>query len=222
MSEETSTTYLKPNPAKLSSFWGMSRAKAFAALLVSVLQGAIRSSTASQHESACERINHVLCERTACEWFATLFWGVFDPSTDTLRYVNAGHAAPTLVRDGCEPLERLREGGPVLGLLPDALYSAEVVKIENGDRLIVYSDGVSEAANKNHEELGEARLAQIISGGPDTAPETLCDQIMEQVTAFASSEASQDDRTLLVVKFSQSGAAVGDRKSEETVIAAVA
>jgi serine phosphatase RsbU (regulator of sigma subunit) len=193
-----------------------------AALLVSVLQGAIRSSTASQHESACEQINHMLCERTACERFATLFWGVFDPSTDTLRYVNAGHAAPMLVRDGGQPMERLGEGGPVLGLLPDALYSAGIVKIENGDRLIVYSDGVSEAANKNEEERGEARLAQIISGRPDAAPETLCDQIIKQVTAFASSEALQDDRTLLVVKFSQSRAVVRDRKSGETVIAAVA
>jgi serine phosphatase RsbU (regulator of sigma subunit) len=95
-----------------------------AALLVSVLQGAIRSSTASQHESACEQINHMLCERTACERFATLFWGVFDPSTDTLRYVNAGHAAPMLVRDGGQPMERLGEGGPVLGLLPDAIDSS--------------------------------------------------------------------------------------------------
>ncbi|MDQ2839586.1 MAG: serine/threonine-protein phosphatase [Acidobacteriota bacterium] len=61
-----------------------------AALLVSVLQRAIRSSTTSEHEYACERINRMLCERTACERFATLFWGVFDPVTRTLRYVNAG------------------------------------------------------------------------------------------------------------------------------------
>jgi hypothetical protein len=65
-----------------------------AALLVSVRQGAIRSSMTSGHESACERINRMLCERTACERFATLFWGVFDPVTRTLRHVNAGHAAP--------------------------------------------------------------------------------------------------------------------------------
>jgi hypothetical protein len=193
-----------------------------AALLVSVLHGAIRSSTAPQHEFACERINRMLCERTACERFATLFWGVFDPSTNSLRYVNAGHEAPMLVRQGGERIERLRDGGPVLGLLPDALYSAGMINIQNGDRLIVYSDGVSEAANKNEEEIGEARLAQIISSAPDAAPETLCDQIIEQVTAFASSEAPQDDCTLLVVKFSQSEAAVRHWKSGEPVIAAVA
>ena len=73
-----------------------------AALLVSVLQGAIRSSMTVEHESACERINRMLCERTAGGRFATLFWGVFDPATGILRYVNAGHAAPMLVRGSKE------------------------------------------------------------------------------------------------------------------------
>ncbi len=81
-----------------------------AALLVSVLQGAIRSSTASQHELACERINRMLCERTANERFATLFWGVFDPQSSTLRYVNAGHAAPMLVRKDPKRVDRLERG----------------------------------------------------------------------------------------------------------------
>lgn len=193
-----------------------------AALLVSVLHGAIRSSTAAQHEFACERINGMLCERTACERFATLFWGVFDPSTNNLRYVNAGHAAPMLIRQGGERIERLCEGGPVLGLLPDALYSAGIVKIEDGDKLVVYSDGIIEAAKDEEEEFGEARIAEIISDGGDDAPERLCERIVKQVTAFAGSEAPQDDRTLMVVKLSQSGAAVRDGKSGDIRIAAVA
>ncbi len=85
-----------------------------AALLVSVLHGAIRSSTTSQHEHACERINRMLCERTAGERFATLFWGVFDPVTNTLRYVNAGHAAPMLIREGQNRIED-EAGGPSEG-----------------------------------------------------------------------------------------------------------
>ncbi|MGA8028259.1 MAG: PP2C family protein-serine/threonine phosphatase [Bryobacteraceae bacterium] len=187
-----------------------------AALLVSVLQGAIRSSTASRHESACARVNDMLCDRTACERFATLFWGVFDPVTSILRYVNAGHAAPMLVRSSGEPIQRLSEGGPVLGLLPGAIYSAGIIQIENGDRLIVYSDGINEAANPNDEELGDARLEQIISGNADAVPESLCEQILEQVTAFAGSGNPQDDRTLLVVKFSQSKTPPPDWDSGET------
>ena len=72
----------------------------------------------------------MLCELTACARFATLFWGVFDSASGTLRYVNAGHAAPMLIRHGQNRIERLDQGGPVLGLLPSARYSAGSVKIE--------------------------------------------------------------------------------------------
>lgn len=192
-----------------------------AALLVSVLQGAIRSSTARQHESACERINRMLCERTARERFATLFWGVFDPSSNTLRYVNAGHAAPILVRRCGLPIERLCEGGPVLGLLPGARYSAGIVNINPGDKLIVYSDGIVEASDRHEEQFGEARIAEIISHCHDVEPEALCDEIVTQVTAFAGGNAPQDDRTLIVVKLAQSAAAIRDRKSAEITLAAL-
>jgi hypothetical protein len=179
-----------------------------AALLVSVLQGAIRSSTASQHETACERINRMLCERTACERFATLFWGVFDPTSNTLRFVNAGHAAPMLIRHGQNRIERLEEGGPVLGLLPEARYSAGTVEIGGADTLILYSDGINEAANQNEEEFGEDRIKQIVSDAADGSPAELCERIMGQVAAFASAEVHPDDRTLMVVRFPRSRAAL--------------
>jgi hypothetical protein len=148
-----------------------------AALLASVLQGAIRSSTASQHEFACERINRMLCQRTACERFATLFWGVFDPATSTLRYVNAGHAAPMLIRQAQDRMEdkaaglsaaktqtiRLEEGGLVLGLLPKARYSAGTVKIESSDTLVLYSDGSTRRQTrrtKNSEKIVFSKLFQ--------------------------------------------------------------
>lgn len=186
-----------------------------AALLVSVLQGAIRSSTASQHESACERINRMLCERTAGERFATLFWGVFDPTTRTLRYVNAGHAAPMLIRQGKEQIERLNESGPVLGLLPMTRYSAGTVEMKASDTLVLYSDGINEATNEQGEEFGEERICAIISDSANTTPAELCERIVNQVTEFADAGAPQDDRTLLVIRFSESGDALERQKSEE-------
>ncbi len=193
-----------------------------AALLVSVLQGAIRSSMSSQHELACERINRMLCERTTCERFATLFWGVFDPATSTLRYVNAGHAAPLLVREGQNRIERLEEGGPVLGLLPRAVYSAGSVQIEASDMLILYSDGINEATNQNHDEFGEDRIQELITETAGAMPSEVCERIMRQVTAFASATIPQDDRTLLVVRFPGARAVGHCRNSEELTIEAVA
>ncbi len=193
-----------------------------AALLVSVLQGAIRSSTASEHEAACERINRMLCERTACERFATLFWGIYDPVTRMLRYVNAGHAAPILLRRSEGFLGRLDEGGPVLGLLPGARYSAGMVKIGEADSLILYSDGISEAMDRNKQEFGEERIERITLKTADTRPAEVCTRLMSEVTDFASAEVPQDDRTLMVVQFPPSSAALRARKVDEIGISAVA
>ena len=184
-----------------------------AALLVSVLQGAIRSSTPSQHEFACERINQMLCELTAHARFATLFWGVFDAATGTLRYVNAGHEPPMLIRRGQDRVERLDCGGPVLGLLPEARYSAGSLKIDASDTLLVYSDGIKEAANANEEEFGEDRLKEMISRAAETTPEELCDQIMSRVSAFARTGPSPDDRTLMVTRFQPTWDAFSRRES---------
>jgi serine phosphatase RsbU (regulator of sigma subunit) len=184
-----------------------------AALLVSVLQGAIRSSTASRHELACERINRMLCERTANERFATLFWAVFDPAAGTLRYVNAGHGAPILVQADRNRIERLTDGGPILGCLLNARYSAGEIQISNQDILAIYTDGVSEAANKNGEEFGDERVIQILSEDRGFTPGILCQRIENEVTAFVGPQAQpDDDRTLLVVRFVSRQTAVGESK----------
>jgi sigma-B regulation protein RsbU (phosphoserine phosphatase) len=185
-----------------------------AALLVSVLQGAIRSSTSTDHEFACERINRMLCELTARARFATLFWGLFDAASGTLRYVNAGHAAPMLIRHAQNRIERLDQGGPVLGLLPSARYSAGAVRIDRLDTLVLYSDGINEAANANEEEFGEDRLREMVLQGAEAAPEQLCERIMGRVGRFATGGPAPDDRTLLVVRF-QHAAAVGQLGERE-------
>ncbi len=191
-----------------------------AALLVSVLHRAIRSSTASQHEFTCERINRMLCEQTAGERF--MFWGVFDPVTRILRYVNAGHAAPMLVRRGQLQSEPLDDGGPVLGVLPDMRYSAGTVVIEDDDTLILYSDGISEASNQNDKEFGDDCIKEIVSSRPDSCPGEVCERIMTQVNAFADARSPADDRTLLVVKFLQSQTALPQPVSNGQGIVAIA
>ena len=142
-----------------------------------------------------------------------MFWGVFDPATRTLRYVNAGHAAPMLVRNGQNRIERLQQGGPVLGLLPTAAYSAGTVEIEASDMLVLYSDGINEVTNRNDEEFGEERMKDLILHSVDAAPSEVCERIMNQVTAFASAGVPPDDRTLMVVRFPQAGAVLQCRNS---------
>ncbi len=180
-----------------------------AALLASVVQGAIRSSTAAWHETACERINTMLCERSASGQFVTLFWAVFDPLSATLKYVNAGHGAPLLLRKAHGRTEKLLGGGgPVLGILPKATYSASTIQIEAGDTLVVYSDGISEAANAKEEEFGDDRVLEIGAAAAGSAPGDICGEIMKEVAAFSQTGSTPDDRTLLVIRFLQSSAAL--------------
>jgi len=97
-------------------------------------------------------------------------------------------------------------------LLPSARYSAGSVKIEGLDTLVLYSDGVNEAANENEEEFGEDRIKELISHAEEATPGDLCERIMRQVDAFASAGPTPDDRTLMVVRFQRFGAARSRRE----------
>src|SRR5262245_20017337 len=119
-----------------------------AALLMALIHGAIHSSlwtrSGSDHESASRSLNSLLCKKTARERFASLFWGWFDPRSSVMRYINAGHLPPLLIRSkGTADLEvqRLESGGPVLGLLPGASYTQGEHEVNEGDLLVAFSDG---------------------------------------------------------------------------------
>jgi len=177
-----------------------------AALLMGVVQGAVRASrgtgSAANHEEAAERLNHLLCMKTARERFVSLFWCYFDPVAPALRYINAGHLPPLLVRDTGDNQEviRLDEGGPVLGLLPGARYRQASVPIQTGDLLIVFSDGILEAANAREEEFGEGGLIAAIRRNRNKLPAEICGAILADVKSFLGNELPQDDQTLLVVR----------------------
>ncbi len=177
-----------------------------AALLMGVVQGAVRASRITgapvNHEDAAARLNHLLCQKTARERFVSLFWGCFDPLESRLSYINAGHLPPLLVkRDGPVPrLERLEEGGPVLGVLPAAQYRQAHCNIDSGDLLIVYSDGILEAANEAGEEFGEERIIASILRHPAAAPDEICRGILADVKGFLGRELPQDDQTLMVAR----------------------
>jgi hypothetical protein len=177
-----------------------------AALLMGVLHGAIRSMrwnrSAVDQEEASQWLNRFLCEKTARERFVSLFWAYFVPETGMLQYVNAGHLPPLLVRSGTgnTTVERLDSGGPVLGLLPLAQYRSAETKVDAGDVLVVFSDGVAEAANAGDEEFGDSRIAEIVRRNVALGPQEICDAILREVRLFLGPMKPHDDQTLLVVR----------------------
>jgi hypothetical protein len=194
-----------------------------AALLMGVVQGAVRASSVtgapSRHERAAERLNHLLCMKTARERFVSLFWCYFDRPASMLRYVNAGHLPPLLVRqdrDGQQKVIRLDSGGPVLGLLPGARYTQAQVQVERGDLLVVFSDGILEAANSKDEEFGEAGVLASVARNWNTSAREICGGILADVRTFLGKELPQDDQTLLVIQLDAAVQELGGATTVQT------
>jgi hypothetical protein len=176
-----------------------------AALLMGMLHGALRSmrwmETPADQEVSWRQLNFLLSTRTGPERFASLFWGSYDREARIIRYVNAGHLPPLLVRpNGTCKISRLEEGGPILGVIPTAIYHQGEVAVQPGDLLVLYSDGVVEAANASEEEFGEERLFSIIKQNCARPSSEILDETLKQVRAFIQDVPPQDDMTLLVAR----------------------
>ena len=184
-----------------------------AALLMGVVQGVVHASNGTgapvNHERSMERLNRLLCVKTARERFVSLLWCYFDPARSVLSYINAGHLPPLLVRktspDKSSPghfeVHRLDEGGgPVVGLLPHACYEQVQISILPGDLLVVFSDGILEAANALDEEFGEERILAAIKEDWAGSPTEICDGVLAKVRLFLGKELPHDDQTLMVVR----------------------
>lgn len=144
------------------------------------------------------QLNDHLVAETAPHTFVTLFYGALDLPGRRLTYTNAGHPPGLLVRR--EDCKRLSVGGPLLGVSPGEPYEEEQVRLESGDLLAVYSDGVTEAMDPRGEQFGEERLLSVLRGWRDRSAQDIVDGVYQEVRRFAAGRALRDDFTLLVLK----------------------
>jgi sigma-B regulation protein RsbU (phosphoserine phosphatase) len=179
-----------------------------ASVVAGVFVGAVRAGSwlagSAEHEASSTQLNEVLRMRTSVDRFASLFWSYYEPSGKVLRYVNAGHPPPILLRrnsGGSPGVERLEEGGPVMGVLPAAKYRQGTARICPGDLMVLFSDGVTEAPNISEEQFGEARLFAVIQNCSHKPVAEIRDEILGHVRSFIGKKEVQDDLTLVVVRF---------------------
>jgi DNA-binding response OmpR family regulator len=170
-----------------------------AALLMSNLQAAVKAfaSEAVPPKDLCAKVNRVICSNIAPNRFITFFYCLYDTARMRLSYARAGHDAPILMRKDGSHL-RLREGGAVLGVFPDWNYEQDEVAFSPGDRLLLFTDGVTEITNSSGEEFGERRLLEFLTQNRHLGARKLQTQIMQTIAEFSSGE-FHDDATILVM-----------------------
>lgn len=147
------------------------------------------------------RLNLQLYESTPMEKYATFFYAVYDGKTRKLTYTNAGHLAPALFRRGS--IQRLNEGGTVIGLFAPLEYRQAEVQLEPGDLLLAFTDGLTEPENTYGEEFGETRLLDAARRALSSTPEGIVSEIYRSVSEWTGSPDLQDDMTLIVAKTSR-------------------
>ncbi len=170
-----------------------------AALLMSNLQAAVRATgTANvQPRELGVKLNQIVSSNLAPGKFITFFYGVLDGEGKRLTYTNAGHNAPILMRRDGSHL-RLERGGAPLGVIAEGCYEQDEVALEHGDRLVLFTDGVTEALSPQDEEFGENRLLDLMKGNRARGAEELQEKILRAVNEF-SGGTLRDDVTMIVV-----------------------
>jgi phosphoserine phosphatase RsbU/P len=172
-----------------------------AALLMASLRASLRGMTMDGPANLAvlmSRVNRLVYESSATNRYATFFFSIYEPVQRLLRYVNAGHNPPYVIR-GSE-VHVLEGGGPVIGLLPDALYEECRLLLQPGDLLLAYTDGISEALNLQDQEWGEERMVAAARARLPENASTILRHIVTEADRFAAAAPQHDDMTLLLMK----------------------
>ena len=169
-----------------------------AALLMANLQAAFRAFApqAAGPAALCSRLNQVLSANIAAAKFITFFYAELDPARRVLRYENAGHSQPILIRGG--KALPLSDGGMVLGLFASAVYEDHSIQLERGDCLLLTTDGVTEAADGKEDEFGDERLIASALSARSEGAQAIRTRILEDVTRHCDG-LFHDDASLMVL-----------------------
>lgn len=170
-----------------------------AALLMSNMQAALKSLSSENISPSdlCTKLNRLMCSNTPLRKFVTCFYGDLDVLDRRVTFTNAGHNPPMLMSNNGDCV-RLEDGGPVLGAFDGSIYAEREVQLNSGDKLLLFTDGVTEARNAAGEEFGEQRLQESLRGFSGRNAAEVRSLILNEVTQFCSNSFN-DDAALMVV-----------------------
>jgi sigma-B regulation protein RsbU (phosphoserine phosphatase) len=171
-----------------------------AALLSAMIQGILSAQAPATIDPSptITRVNQALIRRAIENRFVTVLYGVLH-ADGRLSYCNAGHNPPVLL--GASGVRRLEAGGPIVGLFEFASFEDEVVQLEPGDWLVVFSDGVSEALSASGDEFGDDRIIECVTTLREATPKAMLEGLFARVREFTAGAAQSDDVTALVLRY---------------------
>jgi phosphoserine phosphatase RsbU/P len=176
-----------------------------AALIMASLQASVKFQALQPHlklSTLLGDINRLVYGFSPTNIFATLFYAEYDPAKRLLNYVNAGHNPPLVLRPkngSCEIFQLTSTGIP-LGISADSQFASATFQFEIDDVLVAYTDGITEAENRQQEFWGEQRLEALLKSCSRENPKEIINAILEQVCTFANGQPQHDDQTLLVMR----------------------
>jgi serine phosphatase RsbU (regulator of sigma subunit) len=175
-----------------------------AALLMSVVQASLRVISAHRGSSPSDlaaQMNRFLYQSTGANKYATFFYAEVDAGHGRLRYVNAGHNPPYLVRcaNGAAEIAELSDGGTVIGLFPETEFASAELDLRPGDLLVAFTDGVTEALNADGEEFGEDRLKDVLRAAAGAPAEAISKTLADTMREWIGTAEQHDDLTFIVV-----------------------
>lgn len=172
-----------------------------AAILMANVQAAVRALAESGAEprQLMRHVNRIAYSYTGDSEFITFFYCVLDTKTGAIRYVNAGHNLPCVLRGNGEK-EFLDKGGLIVGIMPDVEYEDAVVTLGSGDSIVLFTDGVTEALNPHEEMFGDERLEDLLVEHRHLGAQDIEKRIYTELQGFVAGAAQADDITMVAVK----------------------
>ncbi len=174
-----------------------------AALLMAVCKTLLKATAHKgiPADDVLSEVNKILVDDSPSNMFVTLFYGVLDTRSGAFEYSNGGHNSPYLLsKDGS--IKQIPEiGGLLIGALKDVEYQSSVLMLQPGESLLFYTDGVTEAFNKENEEYKEARFENVLAGKNSLNMNELITQVFDDVQSFTNGVEQSDDITCVALKY---------------------
>ena len=172
-----------------------------ASLLMANIQAFLQ--VVCRHDMEIEKstglINDLISANTSDGRFITFFWALINNEEKKMTYVNAGHNQPLLIRNG--KIKKLNKGGMILGVMETTIpYDSETINLQKDDVIVLFTDGISEAMNKESEEFSDKRLEEHSIKLASLSAQEILDGIKNEVTEFTKGTSQSDDLTMLVLK----------------------